>query len=526
MKDIAELKNKTIQIPESVDTKPYRQNLQQIENRAKSKAEKIIYPLAEELGILNRKLSAPELEMEFTFTKNNGLKESLSKQNQYGGNYSDFAKALLNLDNILKNAVLIERHKDKYKGTRRENSNLENVSVLLGAFRDGDTFIPVQFEVKKNRDTDSKLYVTVAMTKIEADVMGSTVVDNQPPRFLLPASEYSIAQILSKVNPQDRNFLKYVPDGFLNQAQKKAKDLAIADENEKINALYSEREGNYDRKIIDQAIKDREDIAKALDEIAQTAEEQKILTDYAEGLEQMKEEYINLEKIKRSLNELYDEKKKLSENGEKMPDFYKKKIEIYREMGLIGRKINAYDKQLLSLEKMDIFRDIVSREKSYARLKQRKKVFEKEYREKKIQKIQAMVKRINRLLTKPNGTKNVKDGLQKESMKFMQTFLNNTSVFNKKQLERLSEFYKKIEDGEEVNSGNTGVYNEDIQNTIDELRQTIAGKRLSQLSKEELEKTGELVDHFSHIIKTENEVFIMISRIRVDSFSKIWYNKK
>ena len=522
----AELKNKTIQIPESVDTKPYRQNLQQIENRAKSKAEKIIYPLAEELGILNRKLSAPELEMEFTFTKNNGLKESLSKQNQYGGNYSDFAKALLNLDNILKNAVLIERHKDKYKGTRRENSNLENVSVLLGAFRDGDTFIPVQFEVKKNRDTDSKLYVTVAITKIEADVMGSTVVDNQPPRFLLPASEYSIAQILSKVNPQDRNFLKYVPDGFLNQAQKKAKDLAIADENEKINALYSEREGNYDRKIIDQAIKDREDIAKALDEIAQTAEEQKILTDYAEGLEQMKEEYINLEKIKRSLNELYDEKKKLSENGEKMPDFYKKKIEIYREMGLIGRKINAYDKQLLSLEKMDIFRDIVSREKSYARLKQRKKVFEKEYREKKIQKIQAMVKRINRLLTKPNGTKNVKDGLQKESMKFMQTFLNNTSVFNKKQLERLSEFYKKIEDGEEVNSGNTGVYNEDIQNTIDELRQTIAGKRLSQLSKEELEKTGELVDHFSHIIKTENEVFIMISRIRVDSFSKIWYNKK
>ena len=292
------------------------------------------------------------------------------------------------------------------------------------------------------------------------------------------------------------------------------------------SALYSEREGNYDRKIIDQAIKDREDIAKALDEIAQTAEEQKILTDYAEGLEQMKEEYINLEKIKRSLNELYDEKKKLSENGEKMPDFYKKKIEIYREMGLIGRKISAYDKRLLRLEKMDIFRDIVSREKSYARLKQRKKVFEKEYREKKIRKIQATVKRINRLLTKPDGTKNVKDGLQKESMKFMQTFLNNTSVFNKKQLERLSEFYKKIEDGEEVNSGNTGVYNEDIQNTIDELRQTIAGKRLSQLSKEELEKTGELVDHFSHIIKTENEVFIMISRIRVDSFSKIWYNKK
>lgn len=348
------------------------------------------------------------------------------------------------------------------------------------------------------------------------DVLYSVNAKTEPAGSLSPKvstpstdSTISISQLLETVN---RYFPDILPESVLRRFGHEARPDGTLGQ----SALYSEREGNYDRKIIDQAIKDREDIAKALDEIAQTAEEQKILTDYAEGLEQMKEEYINLEKIKRSLNELYDEKKKLSENGEKMPDFYKKKIEIYREMGLIGRKISAYDKRLLRLEKMDIFRDIVSREKSYARLKQRKKVFEKEYREKKIRRIQATVKRINRLLTKPDGTKNVKDGLQKESMKFMQTFLNNTSVFNKKQLERLSEFYKKIEDGEEVNTGNTGVYNEDIQNTIDQLKQTIAGKRLSQLSKEELEKTGELVDHFSHIIKTENEVFIEGKRKKLD----------
>lgn len=34
----------------------------------------------------------------------------MSKQLRYGGTYADFAKALVNLDGILENAVLIEQH--------------------------------------------------------------------------------------------------------------------------------------------------------------------------------------------------------------------------------------------------------------------------------------------------------------------------------------------------------------------------------------------------------------------------------
>ena len=42
----------------------------------------------------------------------------------------------------------MEKHTDKYKGTVREDPTLESVSVLLGAFRDGNSIIPVQFEIK------------------------------------------------------------------------------------------------------------------------------------------------------------------------------------------------------------------------------------------------------------------------------------------------------------------------------------------------------------------------------------------
>ena len=46
------------------------------------------------------------------------------------------------------------------------------------------------------------------MTKIEADVMGSAVGLKDLERFLLPASEYKIADIFAEVNPREKYFLK------------------------------------------------------------------------------------------------------------------------------------------------------------------------------------------------------------------------------------------------------------------------------------------------------------------------------
>ncbi len=333
-----------------------------------------------------------------------------------------------------------------------------------------------------------------------------------------PSSVISIADFLNFVKSQNLANSVFSDDVLKNLKENRGSDSLSK------SVVYSEREADPNPM--------RTRLSHIMEDAAIGKKERALIKEYQKQNENIKNESNELYQLYKELNVYY--KEAVDSNQTYRPALdqdYRRHLE--EQISSLQEKIKEKElrikfvgRRLLQLKAMQPIQDIIEKDKRAAAEEHKKKVFEKEYREKKIRRIQTTVKRINRLLTKPNGTKNVKDGLQKESMKFMQTFLNNTSVFNKKQLERLSEFYKKIEDGEEVNSGNTGVYNEDIQNTIDELRQTIAGKRLSQLSKEELEKTGELVDHFSHIIKTENEVFIMISRIRVDSFSKIWYNKK
>ncbi len=263
------LREKKIPIVEDTRSGDYTQEIGDIESlpaKAKSKVEKIIKPLAEKFGILNRNLKTPDIDVEFQFSKNKGLKESLSKQLNYGGSYGDFAKALVNLEQILDNAVLIEKHGDKYAGTVRADENLESVSVLVGAFRDGDSIIPVQMEIKKTSNRGGQLYVTVAMTKIEADVLGSSpdnrqkyslisapigeadVLGSRPSNklgkySLISASDCNIADLFAEINPQDKHFLKYVPDGFLSDAQKTAKQSALQEDAERIAGYAKKPDG-------------------------------------------------------------------------------------------------------------------------------------------------------------------------------------------------------------------------------------------------------------------------------------------
>ena len=44
---------------------------------------------------------------------------------------------LTSTDDIVGNAILIEAHKDKYKGTTREDKTLLQTDVFLSAFSDG-----------------------------------------------------------------------------------------------------------------------------------------------------------------------------------------------------------------------------------------------------------------------------------------------------------------------------------------------------------------------------------------------------
>ncbi len=219
------------------DYSSYIEELEKTNSKAKSKVEGLIRDLADKLGILNVSKSSPAIEIDFTFSKNNGLKKSLSRQLDYGGGYADFAKALINFDVVLENAILIEEHTDKYKGKEREDPHLEKVYVLFSAFKDGRFIIPVQLEIKKSSDVGGVLYVNVAMTKIEADVLESTSDENTVTHSLVSAPTYSIAEIFKNVNTADKHFLKYLPDGFLSEEQIKAKQEALAEDKRRIDAM-------------------------------------------------------------------------------------------------------------------------------------------------------------------------------------------------------------------------------------------------------------------------------------------------
>ena len=186
---------------------------------------------------------------EFTFSKNKGLAESLHYQRVYGGSYADLAKALINLDVIVKNAKLVEQHYDNYKGTKRQNDDLQSISILISGFKDGENIIPVKLDVKTYKKIDGRLYMTVALTNIkEANVLGESIVANQSNKSsnLLSASEINIAELVKRINPVEKDFLKYFPDEMLNEEQVKAKITAIDKNKEKIANIKPKSEESAD----------------------------------------------------------------------------------------------------------------------------------------------------------------------------------------------------------------------------------------------------------------------------------------
>ena len=241
--------------------------LEEAENLAVSRATEIIVPLAEKLGIIGKPLTARHLDADFIFSKNGGLRESLHRQQFYGGTYADFAKALMNLDKILQGAELIEQHEDKYKGTVRENERLEHVSVLFGVFKDEEYLIPTLAEIKHLKGNTNRLYMTVAMTKIkEADVLES-VGEKDPVQILLSASKYKLADIIAKVNTADARFLKYIPDQMLNDEQRVAKEAALAEDAIKIENIPKKESGTEKlsaRDTLDTSTSDGEEVRFSL----------------------------------------------------------------------------------------------------------------------------------------------------------------------------------------------------------------------------------------------------------------------
>ncbi len=209
-----------------------------LKNTYKSQAQKILKPLAEKFGVF-KDYKNENVEIEFNYSRSS-LEESIHTENKRNANFYDFAKMLYVFEDVVLNARPIEIHTDKYVDTERENKNLKQVYVLLSAFRDGDSIIPVEFNIKEFLDeTKNQLYVSVTLKKMKADLMG-TPSEQSSYRIPKPTSIYSLSEIIKNVNSSDKDFLKYIPDELLNEEQISSKRIALSEEKIRLEAMRKE----------------------------------------------------------------------------------------------------------------------------------------------------------------------------------------------------------------------------------------------------------------------------------------------
>ena len=171
-----------------------------------------------------------DVEIAFDFSNSN-FKESYGKQKRH---FQSFAKLFSVFDEVIENAVGIEVHNRNAAGYKPDPS-LKNVYVLMSAFEDGDNIIPVKLEVKEFSDKQNTLYVAVTMEEIKKAEVSTERTSIEEVAYSARSANISISRIFEKINTSDQNFLKYVPNGFLNDQQILAKKQAL----EKDGVKYS-----------------------------------------------------------------------------------------------------------------------------------------------------------------------------------------------------------------------------------------------------------------------------------------------
>lgn len=165
-----------------------------------------------------------------------GFDKSIYEQNARTADYAAFGKMLSCFDEIIENAVPIDIHGDKYRNTARADADLKNVFVLVSAYRDNGV-VPIQLEVKEFIEKDNSLYVAVTLHKIKDAVFTKESASNEAPAMAAHIFIISLRDLFANINPADGEFLKYAPDGFLNDAQKAAKAVALDKESGKLDRI-------------------------------------------------------------------------------------------------------------------------------------------------------------------------------------------------------------------------------------------------------------------------------------------------
>ena len=163
--------------------------------------------------------------------------------------------------------------------------------------------------------------------------------------------------------------------------------------------------------------------------------------------------------------------------------------------------------------------------KAKARMNQRiLNIADTKAKEKERTKIVKQVKRLDKLLRSPKGAPaagvnkegknyvhvtNIPEGFKNTVLSLCEMFTENTSVFDYKSLDKIKNGYAAIRantSSEETSI--SGSYDFEIEKDLETLKNMISGKRLSQLTLNELGIIRNILEHFSAVIKNETELFV------------------
>nr|DAF80671.1 MAG TPA: crystallin beta/gamma motif-containing protein [Caudoviricetes sp.] len=153
------------------------------------------------------------------------------------------------------------------------------------------------------------------------------------------------------------------------------------------------------------------------------------------------------------------------------------------------------------------------REKRDAALKARQEAFENykaeradsARREVLRKRIAKGVKSLNTMLLNPTDNKHIPQDLRGAVAGFLSNFTDNSSVFSKSKLDALAKAYSQIaEESSDLND----LYDPDIKDYLDKMEKTVEGKRLSELSADELELVNDVTNYFTHIVRDGNKLLV------------------
>lgn len=204
--------------------------------------------------------------------------------------------------------------------------------------------------------------------------------------------------------------------------------------------------------------------------------------------------------------------------------------ELRKERQELETKITNADKILTGFEEAKPLQDLLKREKARAEKtmraaadvklsawRERRKTTESKSKLRSY--IADRIKRLDTMMRHETDQKHIPEGFKSSVIELLRAFSENTTVFSKDRLAKVREAYGELAPGQSHEDTDlAGMYDFDIHEDLKTLQETMDGKRLSELSAEELAKLKQIVDHFMFIVKNENTVFFQGRRQTLDNF--------